>query len=306
MHAKHKMKSMVSAMVLLAVCNPVVRAAPALDADDRSTIATPPGKSYVYKTSAGKPQSLEIYFPAHQDKAKPVPGVILFHGGGWGGGDLKQFRHACEYLASRGLVAATVDYRMLKRGETSPDGLSKKEVCVVDAKSAIRWMKQHAAELGVDPKRIITGGGSAGGHLSVLATTHPELNDPQDPPGIDTSVVAYLLFNPALAVAANDPPSVDALRYVPANLPPAILFFGTQDDTWKPAADAWYAKVRQLGSAGSEMWVAEDEKHGFFNRNPWTDLTLAEADRFLVQHGLLAGKSTLETSASGKKLTRVE
>src|SRR5437763_853464 len=59
-------------------------------------------------------------------------GVILFHGGGWSGGNLEQFRHACKYLASRGLVAATANYRMLRKDEPGklPPGESKKRVCI--------------------------------------------------------------------------------------------------------------------------------------------------------------------------------
>ena len=160
----------------------------------------PAGKPYIYKHSAGKPRQMEIYFPPGHDPAKAkVPGVILFHGGSWSGGNLNQFRVACAYFASRGLVCATAEYQMLNAADAKnlPAGETKKRVCVTDAKSAIRWFKQHADELGIDPQRIIAGGGSAGGHISALATMNPGLNDPADPKDIDTSVVAYLWFNPA-------------------------------------------------------------------------------------------------------------
>src|SRR5262245_41469710 len=78
----------------------------------------PVGKRYEYKQSGGKPRELELYFPPNHDPTKAkVPGVILFHGGGWRGGDLRQFRIACHYLASRGLVTATANYRMLGNDE---------------------------------------------------------------------------------------------------------------------------------------------------------------------------------------------
>ena len=162
---------------------------PAADAPDKA----PPGKIYTYKKSAGKPRKMEIYFPPNHDPAKSkVPGVILFHGGGWTGGTLDQFRAACAYFASRGLVCATAEYQMLGRGEPAklPKSESRKRVCVTDTKSAIRWFKQHAEELGIDPNRIIAGGGSAGGHISALATMNPGLNDPADPKDINTDVVA--------------------------------------------------------------------------------------------------------------------
>lgn len=140
------------------------------------------GKVYSYKTSAEKPRNMEVYFPPNHDPSKAkVPGLILFHGGGWSGGTLGQFRTACAYFASRGLVCATAEYQKLNADEAKklPAGETKKRVCVTDAKSAIRWFKQHANELGIDPQRIIAGGGSAGGHISALATMNPGHSHPQ-------------------------------------------------------------------------------------------------------------------------------
>jgi acetyl esterase/lipase len=273
---------------------------------DRSRVAEEPGKRFVYKQSGGTPQELEVYFPSDWEPAKnKAPGVILFHGGGWSGGNLEQFRHACKYLAGRGLVAATANYRMLRKDEPGklPPSESKKRVCITDAKSAIRWMKQHAAELGVDPQRIITGGGSAGGHVAVLATNNPGLNDPGDPKEFDTSVVAYLLFNPAFHETDSADAEVDALKHLKPALPPAIFFFGTQD-TWKRGADAVLEQLKKNGATNFELWTAEGQAHGFFNKPPWQDVTLAEADRFLVAHGLLTGPGTLAPPTSGEKLIK--
>jgi dienelactone hydrolase len=243
---------------------------------------------------------MEIYFPPNHDPAKgKVPGIIMFHGGGWSGGNLSQFRNLCNYFASRGLVAATSEYRMgsLAQGET------KKGVCITDAKSAIRWFKQHAAELGIDPARIIAGGGSAGGHISVLATLNPDLNDPADPKDIDTSVVAYLLFNPAFSPEDSKDAGADVLRYLKKEMAPAIVFFGTKD-TWKVGWDAAFAKLKSLGNTTTEEWLAEGQAHSFFNKDPWQSVTLIACDRFLVQQGLLKGEPTRAVPASGEKLVR--
>ena len=128
----------------------------------------PEGEVYTYKKQGGVAHEIEIHFPKDHDRSKPVPGIIMFHGGGWSKGDRISFRYLCHYFASRGLVAATANYRLGKG----------KRLCITDAKSAIRWYKQNAAKLGLDPKRIISGGGSAGGHIALLATTNPGLNDP--------------------------------------------------------------------------------------------------------------------------------
>ncbi len=262
------------------------------------------GKVFVYKQSDGQPREMEIYFPPNHDpKTAKVPGVILFHGGGWSGGNLKQFRAACEYFASRGLVTATVSYRMLTKAEAAklPAGETRKRVCITDAKSAIRWFKTHAEELGLDPQRVITGGGSAGGHVSVLATLNPGLNDPADSTDIDTSVVAYLLFNPAFAADDSQDSEVDVLRYLKADLAPAIAFFGTKD-TWKVGWDAAHKKLKALGNTKTELHLAEGQAHSFFNKDPWQSITLIAADRFLVKQGLLQGEPTRQRPESGQNL----
>lgn len=265
----------------------------------------PAGKPYVYKTSAGKPRQMEIYFPPNHDPSKArVPGMILFHGGAWGGGSLGQFRIACAYFASRGLVCATAEYQMLSAADAKklPAGETRKRVCVTDAKSAIRWFKQKAPELGIDPQRIITGGGSAGGHISALATLNPGLNDPADPKDIDTSVVAYLWFNPAFALDDKKDPEIDVLRYLKKDLPPAIAFFGDQD-TWKAGWDIAHAKLKNLGSNSIDLQMAPGQAHSFFNKDPWQTVTLIAADRFLMKHGLLTGEPTKTMPSTGEKLS---
>lgn len=277
---------------------PKAKAAKALGAD------APAGKPYVYKTSAGKPRQMEIYFPPNHDSAKSkVPGMILFHGGAWGGGSLAQFRVACAYFASRGLVCATSEYQMLSAADAKklPAGETRKRVCVTDAKSAIRWFKQHAAELGADPQRIITGGGSAGGHISALATLNPGLNDPADPKDIDTSVVAYLWFNPAFALDDDKDAEIDVLRYLKKDTAPAIAFFGDRD-TWKKGWDIAHTKLKTLGNATTDLQIAPGQAHSFFNKDPWQTLTLIAADRFLVKQGLLAGEPTKTGPSTDEKL----
>ncbi|MBV6501812.1 MAG: hypothetical protein CJBNEKGG_04331 [Prosthecobacter sp.] len=266
----------------------------------------PPGRPYVYKHSAGKPRQMEVYFPPDHNPAKSkVPGLILFHGGAWAGGSLGQFRIACAYFASRGLVCATAEYQMLSKADAArlPAGETRKRVCITDAKSAIRWFKQHADELGIDPQRIITGGGSAGGHISALATLAPGLDDPADPKGIDTRVVAYLWFNPAFSPDDDQDAEVDILRHLKADMPPAIAFFGDQDP-WKKGWDTAYAKWKSLGTRTIDLQIAPGQSHSFFNKDPWQTVTLIAADRFLVRHGLITGEPTKAPPASGEKLVQ--
>lgn len=145
------------------------------------------------------------------------------------------------------------------------------------------------------------GGGSAAGHISALATMNPGLNDSADPKDIDTRVVAYLWFNPAFAPDDHQDPSIDILRHLKADPPPAIVFFGDQDK-WTKGWDTAHAKWRNLGVKTMDPWIAPGQAHSFFNKDSWQTVTLIAADRFLVKHDLLAGEPTLRMPASGDKL----
>ena len=264
----------------------------------------PEGKIYTYKEEEdGVTREMEIHFPNDHDAATElVPGIIMFHGGGWGGGKRDQFRYLCHYFADRGLVAATVSYRLATKADNGKG--SRKRVCITDAKSAIRWYKNNAETLGVDPQRIIAGGGSAGGHVSLLATTNPELNDPQDNRKHDTSVVAYLLFNPALGMADAKDSEVDFLQHIRPDFSPAIVFFGSEDEKWLKGWNAAYEKMQLLNIHSVEVWIAEDQEHSFFNKQPWQDMTIRASDEFLKDLGLIKGEPTLVPPKTQGKLVK--
>ena len=269
----------------------------------------PKGKVYTYKTSNGIAREMEIYFPKDHDASKKtVPGIILFHGGGWGGGSRVMFSYQCNYFASRGLVAATVTYRLVTKAEKSSmkGNPSHKRIGTTDAKSAIRWFKQHAKELGVDPKRIIAGGGSAGGHISSLAAlnTNTTLDDPADsadPKDYDTSVAALVLFNPAYT-ASNEDTEVHLQQHLKPDFPPTIAFYGSEDNWMKKGFNPAYEKMKSLGIKSVKVQIADGQGHGFFNQQPWADITLIAADKFLNQLGLIEGEPTLPAPANGEKL----
>ena len=265
----------------------------------------PAGKVYTYKDDDGTPRQMEIYFPKdHDPDTAKVPGIIMFHGGGWTGGNRSQFRYLCHYFASRGLVAATASYELAPKSnkDKSWEG-NKKRVCIIDAKSAIRWYKQNAKELGIDPDRIIGGGGSAGGHIVLCATNNKNLNDPKDDTSIDTSVVAYLLFNPAVNASEKSfiDEEIQPHKHIGDKLPPAISFWGT-DDKWLKGWEEFHGVLKKRGIDNIEVWMAAGQNHAFFNKQPWLDLTVAEADRFLVRQGLLEGEPTLPAPEKGEKL----
>ena len=121
------------------------------------------------------------------------------------------------------------------------------------------------------------------------------------PKDIDTSVVAYVWFNPAFATDDDKDPEIDILRYLKADLPPAIAFFGDKDP-WKKGWDTAHAKWKALGTKTIDLQIAPGQSHSFFNNGPWQTVTLIAADQFLVKQGLLSGEPLKTMPASGEKL----
>ena len=123
-------------------------------------------ETLVYKKAGDRELRLHIEKPADWKATDQRPAIVFFFGGGWVGGSPEQFRPQSEYLATRGMVGIRVEYRTIAKGDKGPP-----LVCCADAKSAMRYVRSHAAELGVDPARIAAAGGSAGGHLAAFTAT---------------------------------------------------------------------------------------------------------------------------------------
>ena len=132
----------------------------------------------IYKTVDDTKLNIYIFKPAKHEGNESRTAIVFFFGGGWNGGTPQQFEQHCRYFASRGMIAMTADYRVLSRNGTKADA------CVMDGKSAIRWVRTNARKLGVDPDRIVAGGGSAGGHVAACTATI----DGMAQPGEDTLV----------------------------------------------------------------------------------------------------------------------
>ena len=125
------------------------------------------------------------------------PAIVFFFGGGWNAGSPNQFEEHCKYLAERGMVAVTVEYRVRSRHGV------KVEQCISDARSAMRWVRGNAEKLGVDPNRFASGGGSAGGHLASMVALTDDFDEPDEDPYIRATSDALVLFNPAMLLAPH-------------------------------------------------------------------------------------------------------
>lgn len=257
-------------------------------------------KTFVYKKTPQGELTIEVYYPPNWKAADQRPAIVFFFGGGWTNGQRSQFYPQCQYLASRGMVAATADYRINSKHKTSPDK------CVEDGKSAVRWMRQHAAELGVDPKRVAAGGGSAGGHVAACTATTPGLDAQGEDLQISSKPDALVLFPPVMRMPESYADRLigktdDAKKMIEAISPnahlakdtvPLIMFFGS-NDRLRAYADETLELSKKLGNR-SEMHLAPNQGHGFFNKPPWTNATLREADKFLTSLKFLEGDPTIK------------
>ena len=118
-------------------------------------------RGVVYAEVEGRRLKLDVYRPAC-DAAHPLPAVVHVHGGGWVFGSRRvQGLPLLNHLVANGWIGFNIDYRLSPR-VTLP-------VQAEDVKRAIAWVREHAADLGVDPSFVALTGGSAGGHLTALA-----------------------------------------------------------------------------------------------------------------------------------------
>lgn len=264
-----------------------------------SAFAAVTTSEHVYRISDGVAQDLRVYYPDGWTSTDTRDCVILFHGGSWKNGNKSQFYSVCNYFAQRGLVAITASYRKLTDAEVAllPLGASLKTPCVKDAKSLIRWAKSNHATIGINPNRVIAGGNSAGGHISVLAALDDEQDNTDDPASVNTNVMAFLLWNPAFTLEANENTAeVNAFVHYDKPLPPALFMFGDQDG-WKSASDELFRQMRGRGDM-AQFWVAKNVGHMFWASEPWLTQTTLRADRFLVDIGILSPVSIAQTPST--------
>lgn len=255
----------------------------------------------VYKKASGDDLRIYRFDPEGHDSAKDKrPAVVFFFGGGWNGGSPTQFEPHANYLAGRGMVAFVADYRVKSRQGTSP------RECVEDGKSAVRWIRKNAKRLGIDPDKIVAGGGSAGGHVAAATGMCEGFENPDEDLSISSKPQALLLFNP---VYENGPkgygnsrvtewfPAISPAHNITKDDPPTIVFLGTKDKLIPVStAEKFDQDLKALG-VKSEAHFYEDEPHGFFNlklgqgkQKHFLD-TVLKMDRFLVETGFLEGEA---------------
>jgi len=151
-----------------------------------------------YVAGGHERQKLDLYLPVASGSACPL--VIWVHGGGWNSGS-KNGSPAIR-LVERGYAVASIDYRL------SQDAIYPAQI--EDCKSAVRFLRAHAVEYGIQPKRIGVWGGSAGGHLVSLLGATGDIRDFDAGANLDQSSQVQCVvdwFGPTDFLHYGDPPS---------------------------------------------------------------------------------------------------
>jgi acetyl esterase/lipase len=215
----------------------------------------------VYATHDGVTLSLDIFVPKDADSPRPL--MLFIHGGGWSHGKKEDYFYYNIEFARLGYVTASVQYRL------TPEHVFPANV--QDVKCAIVFLREHASGYRIDPSKVIAIGGSAGGHLALMAgyVQDPGLGCPDGKSDADTSVQAvvniYGVVDCTTPVAIQAHQVIDyigapynearkayeaasPIHHLDPNDPPTLTFHGTIDELVPIGqADKLHAKLDELG-----------------------------------------------------------
>ena len=249
-----------------------------------------PDEKIAYSDTPQGPLLLHIFRPPRRGE-EPCPAIIFFFGGGWRKGTPRQFYPHSACLAARGMVAICAEYRLESRHSCTPLD------CVTDGRRVLRWVMEHAAELGVDPSHVAVGGGSAGGHVALAAVICEGIDTPLGE--AIANVRGITVFNPVADTTetgfgadrlGDDAERCSPLHNVRTGLPSAIIFHGAEDKCVPLEGIRRFERAMADSGNRCEVVVYEGQPHAFFNfeRNP--DIYMDTVQRmiaFLCSVGML-------------------
>jgi len=244
-------------LLTLGACSPLT-AFNALTPMDPSRVA-----AHDVAYGPGPRQRLDVYVPPGKP-AEPAPVLIFFYGGGWSDGHREHYKFAGRALASRGFVTLVPDYRIYPQVRY-PSFLE-------DAAAAVRWAKDHAAEYGGDPRRIVLAGHSAGAYNAVMLGLDTSYLQAA---GVDPRTIKAVVglsgpydFAPFRARSAinafgqaSDPAATQPINHARANAPPMLLIQGLADRIVEPRNTRSLAAALEKVGAPVEVRLHEKLDH---------------------------------------------
>ncbi len=242
----------------------------------------------------GRSERLDLYLPAGPTDGRRRPAVLIVHGGGWHGGDkgAARERNIGTILAGAGYVCASVNYVLAEKREKFTDNL--RQVWprnLQDCMTAVRFLRSHASDYGIDPARIGAIGGSAGGHLVAMlgAASDDDGFDPDGPyAGFSCRVQAVVpmygahdLLRMAEIRDLSDGMSesdktlcraASPVSHLSGDDPPALILHGTEDSLVPVEQSEILHREWQKAGLESDLLVIEGAPHSFHLQPKQRDL----------------------------------
>ena len=257
----------------------------------------------VYKIIDTSKLKVDIFYTNQSFARENNTAIVFFHGGGWAYGTPSEFFTTCERYAKMGIITFSVDYRLsIDNGITPSKTISPIE-SVMDAKSAMRWVRKNAEKFHIDKNKIVASGQSAGGHLALCTAMIDDYNEKSDDLSISCSPKALLLFSACvdavegwcdhlLGDRRTKIWSISPFHNVRKGLPPMIEFHGVDDEQVpKWTVQFFESEMKDKGNY-FEQHMFEGRKHYLGDGNPkysryYDDEILKIADDFLRKYHLL-------------------
>ena len=259
-------------------------------------------KKIVYKNVGNRELSVDIFYTESSQQNNDTTALAFFHGGGWVFGDPSEFYEACRRFARKGFVTFSFQYRLSRNADgTYPHPDITPVESTKDARSAIRWLRENAGKLKINPDKIVVGGQSAGGQLALATALTDSVNEISDNLKISPVPNALLLYSSnvntmeawvdmLLGERRKEIWSVSPYHNLKKPMPPVIAFRGNEDDQVLPyTVEMFKAKMNKLGNyyeeyvyPGMKHYLAPDNKK---YATYFDEVILEKTDIFLKKFG---------------------
>ncbi|MEM9529995.1 MAG: alpha/beta hydrolase [Pseudomonadota bacterium] len=236
----------------------------------------------VYRTVDGIDLEAHLFFPPSRQAGQQQAAFLTFHGGGWAIGTPEWSYEAAQLRAAQGMVAISFEYRIADvHGSNIHDSMA-------DTREAVRWVRDNAEALGIDPARVVAHGFSAGAHLAGITAIEAPEGSIYRPDALILHSSTYDTTKGGFfsAMTQGRPQSASLTHQVEAGLVPALLLHGKYDHL-APEAE-FLGFVERMQALGNDFEYHLFEVGHFF-RNAGVRAQVATiTDRFLKERGFLA------------------